>query len=547
MLIATRTRAVLSGILAAASVAVFSPALAQAPSVLTPGDRLSYTSAFDALRRGQLDQAREVARQIRDRVLLGRLEFERLFHPDHRASYEELTAWLGEYADMPQAGRVYTLALRRRPADAPPPPLPRSSGLRDWASVQAAAGALEAPPEPPAPRAARVALNDSDLPRAYALGVQTGDWWTAGLAAWRQGDYGHSFSAFERVAVDPTEDVWVRAGGAVWAARATVAAGRPDRAQEFLRLATRWPATFYGQIALAQLGQEAVIENLGPQPYLAVTARDEAAAPALPGGLTTEDLAVFIRDDAQARRAVAFSELEMWSDARETLREGIRAAPTDEARRLWAGLAESLGPRITGPSDGAIDARNYPIPVLEPEGGFTIERALVYAIARKESGFEPTARSSVGAYGVMQVMPTTAAELADDRGFISNPERLWNPATNLRLGQMYIQRMLNMGPFQGDVLRAVASYNAGPGPMLGALRKLGPDADALLLIETIDVPQARQYVEEVMAAYWIYQRIFGGELNTLAAVASGARLAPLYLDRAQPAQVAAAAAAPATP
>ena len=242
---------------------------------------------------------------------------------------------------------------------------------------------------------------------------------------------------------------------------------------------------------------------------------------------------------------MAFSEIGMWADARETLRNGIRNAASEEARRLWAGLADSLGPRVAGPADGAIDARNFPMPVLEPEGGFTIERALVYAIARKESGFEPGARSSVGAYGVMQVMPTTAAELAGDRGFISNPERLWNPAVNLRLGQMYIQRMLNMGPFQGDVLRAVASYNAGPGPMLGALRKLGPDADALLLIETIDVPQARQYVEEVMAAYWIYQRIFGGELNTLAAVASGARLAPLYLDQAQPAQV--AAAAPATP
>ena len=66
--------------------------------------------------------------------------------------------------------------------------------------------------------------------------------------------------------------------------------------------------------------------------------------------------------------------------------------------------------------------------------------------------------------------------------------------------------------------------------MLAAVRKLGADADPLLLIETIDVPQARDYVEKVVAAYWIYQRIQGRPLNTLDAVASGALGVPLSLD-----------------
>jgi len=70
--------------------------------------------------------------------------------------------------------------------------------------------------------------------------------------------------------------------------------------------------------------------------------------------------------------------------------------------------------------------------------------------------------------------------------------------------------------------------------MLGALRKLGPTPDPLLLIETIDVPQARDYVEKVVAAYWIYQRMFGGPLNTLDAVASGAGLVPITLDYVAP-------------
>ena len=72
--------------------------------------------------------------------------------------------------------------------------------------------------------------------------------------------------------------------------------------------------------------------------------------------------------------------------------------------------------------------------------------------------------------------------------------------------------------------------------MLAAIRKLGADADPLLLIETIDVPQAREYVEKVVAAYWIYQRMMGGPLKTLDALASGARAVPIHLDYAPPAQ-----------
>ncbi len=134
----------------------------------------------------------------------------------------------------------------------------------------------------------------------------------------------------------------------------------------------------------------------------------------------------------------------------------------------------------------------------------------------------------------MQVMPGTAAEMTGDASFVSTPQLLLQPAINMRLGQTYVNRMLARPEFQGDLLRAVASYNAGPGPMLGALRRLGQNADPLLLIETIDVPQAREYVEKVVAAYWIYQRMTGGPLNTLDAVVAGQTLVPIALDYVAP-------------
>ncbi len=502
------------------------------PKALSSADRLSYTTAFDALRRGDLDLARSSARQANDRVLVGQVEFERLFHAGHSATYEELSAWLEEFSDLPCAQRAYDLALRRRPDGAAEPKRPAGVGGRTWNSVVAAGGGST---EDDPAKAARVALNHDDLTGAYALGVQIGDWWTAGLAAYRLSDFNGAFQAFERVAVDPTEDPWVRAGAGVWASKAAGQSGRQDRITEFLRLSARWPATFYGQIAMRQLGEEPTIENLGPRAYGATLQQaayqaDEAI------GVDAVDLNAFIQSDPRARRTVAFFEIGRRNDGRDELRTGLRTAVGDTARRMWVGLARALGPRMTdaGTDVSRIDATRYAMPVLEPEGGFTIERSLVYALARKETEFNPSARSSVGAYGLMQVMPTTAAEMTGDRSFVTAPERLLQPGVNMKLGQTYINRMLARSEFQGDLLRAVASYNAGPGPMLGALRRLGPNPDPLLLIETIDVPQARDYVEKVVAAYWVYQRLFGGPLNTLDAVASGAALVAVNLDYVAP-------------
>ena len=503
------------------------------PSALSAADRLNYTTAFDALRRGDLEAARASARRANDRVLLGQVEFERLFHADYTATYEELAAWLEEYSDLPSAGRAWNLAMRRRPDGAAEPRQPsRMGGGRHWSRIEAAGGNTEADPM----KAARVALNRDDLTGAVAIGEQIGDWWTVGLAHYRLGDFAAAKVAFERILDDPTEDGWVRSGAAFWAARSAGRSGQQDRVRPLLRRAGTWPATFYGQIALHQLGEEPVIENLGPTPYAAAGMQRVSWQADEPIGADADELEEFIRNEPRARRTVAFFEVGRRSDAREELRTGLRAAVTDQGRQLWAALGRALGPRVTGSDNDVrrIDADRFPQPAIEPDGGFTIERSLVYAIARKESDFNARARSGAGAYGLMQVMPGTAAELSGDRDFVREPERLFQPNVNARLGQAYVNRVLAMPAINGDLLRAAASYNAGPGPLVSAVRRLGHDADPLLLIETIDVPQAREYVEKVVAAYWIYQRMNGRPLNTLDAVASGATLVPLSLDYVPP-------------
>jgi soluble lytic murein transglycosylase-like protein len=163
-----------------------------------------------------------------------------------------------------------------------------------------------------------------------------------------------------------------------------------------------------------------------------------------------------------------------------------------------------LNAPLTSPADlnrggrSRFDLAAFPTPDLTPIGGFTLDKALVYAIIRQESKFNADASSAAGAYGLMQLTPATAARVAGDDKLTHDPTPLRDPAFNLRLGQDYMATLLSN--LQGDVLRAVAAYNAG---MPGG--------------------QTREFVQKVVANYWIYRQLFGLDSPSLAAAASGAR------------------------
>jgi soluble lytic murein transglycosylase-like protein len=84
---------------------------------------------------------------------------------------------------------------------------------------------------------------------------------------------------------------------------------------------------------------------------------------------------------------------------------------------------------------------------------YSVDELLVAAIVEAESSFNPMAISPVGAIGLMQVMPATAATFG-----AADPS---NPAVNIDLGARYLSRLLNR--FGGDLELALAAYNAGPG------------------------------------------------------------------------------------
>lgn len=358
----------------------------------------------------------------------------------------------------------------------------------------AATTAAAANPSPTAAQQrARDAFYQGDTLNALTQAVASEERWIAGLAAFRLNNFEESQRHFEAFAADSRFDDWNRAAGAYWAARSAIAAGRPQAAPALLRMAARYERTFYGILAQRQLGVE---------PTLAATDMVRAASDLRPS-----------LDGASAPVAVVNVE---------------PASATEVATDATDVAAARFSPATSVATIVNTDA-DYPMPMLAPEGGFTMDRAMVYAIVRQESRFNPRARSRAGATGLMQLMPTTAALVARRTG--GSVGSLTDPGQNLRLGQDYVSYLLQTRTVSQDLLRMVAAYNGGPGTVLRVLDQLGAEPDALMLMESLPYSETRAYVERVMANYWIYRRMMGRDSASLDAVAGGGRLIDVALDQ----------------
>lgn len=335
-------------------------------------------------------------------------------------------------------------------------------------------------PKPDPGFLARDAFYSGEIERAYPMAVEAGERWVAGLAAYRLQNYADAFARFQTVAEDVAEDSWTRSGAAYWAARAAVAAGFDSFERPYLQMAAERPWTFYGMIAERQLGLAPVVAFANP-----VVAPDVRLAEA------GDFLAQLIRVSSTTTAAVG--EMAPIADI-----DGFRPA-------------------------------DYPSPDLAPQGGFTIDPALVYSLVRQESRFNPLALSSAGAVGLMQVLPSSAAYIAGDDK-LNDRTVLQDGALNLRIGQDYLTYL--SGSLVGDnMLLIIAAYNGGPGAVQKTYERVGRNADPLMLIESLPAKETRDYVEKVMAGYWIYRRQFGQDTPSLDAMASGAQQISLAYDR----------------
>lgn len=143
---------------------------------------------------------------------------------------------------------------------------------------------------------------------------------------------------------------------------------------------------------------------------------------------------------------------------------------------------------------------------------YDLDPALVAAVVYAESKFDEHARSSQGAVGLMQILPETARQIADESGGTAfTTEDLEDPRINVRYGSYYLRQALQA--YDGDLRAAVASYNAGMGAANAWFAAAHADGHKLRL-KDIPYPETRAYVEKVLEARRVYREEYGERLGT---------------------------------
>lgn len=137
---------------------------------------------------------------------------------------------------------------------------------------------------------------------------------------------------------------------------------------------------------------------------------------------------------------------------------------------------------------------------------YNIDPYLVFAIIRAESKYQTGAESSVGARGLMQIMPETAQWISGQLGMTNfDPDQLHDPKINIRMGCWYLSN-LNQ-EFEGRTPIIIAAYNAGRGKVKEWIVNEKWDGSAENL-DKIPFPETRQYVHNVLKNYEAYRAIY---------------------------------------
>ncbi|MDO8608486.1 MAG: lytic transglycosylase domain-containing protein [Phaeospirillum sp.] len=533
------------------------------PRPLSTADADLYKRVLQLQAQGQMAAADRELGKVKDELLKGHALARRLMTPGVKPKFQELRAWLTDYADLPQAETIHKLASASKGTKGLRPPV--RGALKGTIIDTEADGAVweefaynveDSTAKVRAFKAKlRQALRDDESSKAQAMldsaeaqglsalefdrlrlmvaadhfaggrdehaatlasasaersGEQlTAAHWISGLAQWRLGKPELARRHFEETANAPEGQEWLASAGAFWAARANLVVKRPEAVNHWLEVAATSSRTFYGLLARTELGHKTQFSWETP-PF------------------TEGDSDLLMRVPA-ARRALGLLQL------------GDRQAAEDELRKLYpntgkavrqsmlalayAGQMPALALRLGGSlprENGRLhDAAAFPMPEWTPQGGWQIDKALVYALVRQESSFNPSARSGAGAVGLMQLMPATAAAIAGGR-----QNRLTEPEINLGLGQRYVAKLLGDEPVTGNLMMMAAAYNAGPGNLSRWLQGIKHNDDPLLFAESLPSRETRAFVQRVMTSYWIYQSRLGHPPTSLDAIAGGEW--PLY-------------------
>lgn len=451
------------------------------PSELSAEDRGSYILIREAQSRGDFARADALIEQLNNRLLVGHVLATRYLNANYKPSADELKDWLARYSDHPETSKIASLAVR--------------AGL-----------------DVTLPKAAKPLKGEGYIDHEGRSAMPDG--WFSALSFWREGDYAKAAPIFARVSEDDSLSKWQRAAAYYWSYRASEKLGERSDAKAALKQAAAYPTTFYGMLAASTLGLPAL-------------------TPEAPEVLD------HVRNDPRAIRAALLVQMDERDAAEEELRAFYSALGNDERGGIVT-LASELGmpnlqmrlAKTAGLGKAEQLFAEYPAPNYMLDLSSIIDPALLMAVARNESGFREVAHSSAGAVGMLQMLPSTARHVerhvgetllstASASSNLSIVERLNNPALSARYGAEYLKILTQQPAIGRNLIHVLVGYNAGPGTVASWKAAAAKMDDPLLYIESIPYAETRNYVMQVSAQYWMYQRLMDTTPTSLRALAKG--------------------------
>jgi soluble lytic murein transglycosylase len=296
------------------------------------------------------------------------------------------------------------------------------------------------------------------------------------------------------------------ARAAYWRGRAAEAAGEIDDMQAQYEAAGRYPTAYYGQLARARLGfPDLALSRPAPDPADGSSNELLRAANVL-YEIGEGDLALSFLSDLAAES----------SDEGVISGLGKLAARYNDAQAMLLVGKTALGRGLP------MDHYAFPdigVPNYKPVGS-ALDRCIVYAIVRTESGFDQADKSAAKAVGLMQVTPGAARDTAKRFGVAYDWNRLVSdPVYNTQLGAGEISALLK--DYRGSLVLTFAGYNAGRGRVQQWMAQHGdprdPKIDAVDWVERIPFSETRNYVQRVMENLQVYRQRFGENTATVEA------------------------------
>ena len=533
-----------------ADTTIIEPSSYAAPEILTDADVERYRQIFLLQEKADINGAETLIKQLDNELLMGHVLSQKYLHPTAwRSSFSELSTWLELYNDHPAASRIKWLSDRRKPKGVKSAKAPKQGYLNGVGQLRPQGFRADIP-ESYAGRASprRTAEIASQVRRSirrghpsggldylnrpeslryltkteeahlrgevahayYIFGVDDkairqaryaiasgGDkawmgYWAGGLAAWRSKQFDLAATFFTNLVESESAPDTLHAGAAFWAHRLALHHGDPKLAAKYLQIAAQYHFTFYGVMALQASGQFNELSF---------------SLPPFDTGFMD-----WLKGQRGGRRAFGLLQIGNWTEAERELRYLHEECPehlkssmiTFAAHNHMPSLAFRLADLHQRDTGEAFLGALYP--VLDPIFDYQIDESLVHAIIRKESGFYPLARSRAKAAGLMQLMPATAAFISNDRRYRSSwKHRLHNPHINLKLGQDYIEHLLDEPIVENNLIKLLAAYNGGPGNLNKWMKKVDHDDDIFTLLESLPARETRNYVKGVIAYLYIYR------------------------------------------